>query len=385
MDELCSLVDKGALADLMLRMRGRNERLPLGLSADLTYRCNFGCAHCFCRLPVDSNRVKDELTLKDWDRILGECADEGALFLTFTGGEPLLRPDFRDIWMIAKKRGFITTLFTNASLIDSDLADFFSEWTPHRVSVTLYGSTEETYRRVTGCVGMHSRVMNALELVKDRGIPMEVKGSFTRLNVQEFHLIRQTALSFCDLFKWQAEIMGCYSEGGGSPKTIRLSPDEIVELESSDPVRRKEWEEIFTTEKPAEPKPDNSFRCGIGKGEFHVDAYGGLRPCMLLEKISFDLAADITIKQIWNNEIPKTLAAASYQGPCQECGLIRVCRICPPLAILFESRPNMPSPFHCSLISARINAFASDKNKWYNSSYIVKPKNDTLTGKGGIA
>jgi len=55
--------------------------------------------------------------------ILDEVADAGCLWLLITGGEPLLRPDFRDIYMYAKRKGFLITLFTNGTLLDADIAD----------------------------------------------------------------------------------------------------------------------------------------------------------------------------------------------------------------------------------------------------------------------
>jgi len=48
------------------------------------------------------------------------------LWILFTGGEPLLRPDFLEIYTYAKKKGLLVTIFTNGTLIDDNLADYFA-------------------------------------------------------------------------------------------------------------------------------------------------------------------------------------------------------------------------------------------------------------------
>jgi len=42
-------------------------------------------------------------------------AESGCLWLLITGGEPLHRADFMEIYLHAKKRGLIVTLFTNVT------------------------------------------------------------------------------------------------------------------------------------------------------------------------------------------------------------------------------------------------------------------------------
>ena len=57
-----------------------------------------------------------ELRTEEHFRLLDELADAGGLWLLFTGGEIFARPDFLEIYLYAKRKGFLITLFTNGTL-----------------------------------------------------------------------------------------------------------------------------------------------------------------------------------------------------------------------------------------------------------------------------
>ena len=84
---------------------------------ELTHRCNLRCQHCY----IVRNNKKAELTYKEICRVIDEVRKEGCLWLCLTGGEPLLREDFLDIYSYAYKKGFIITIFTNLRVPSSIL------------------------------------------------------------------------------------------------------------------------------------------------------------------------------------------------------------------------------------------------------------------------
>ena len=71
------------------------------------------------------------------------------LFLTFTGGDVFVRKDFLDIYMYAKKKGFIIEIYTNGVLINDNIVEVFTKYPPLLVDISLYGSCEKTYYSVT--------------------------------------------------------------------------------------------------------------------------------------------------------------------------------------------------------------------------------------------
>ena len=124
----------------------RVGRVPLSGSLEITGRCNLRCAHCY----MTAYREEAELETGEVKRVLDELADAGCIQLLITGGEPLLREDFREIWRHAKGKGFLLTLFTNAALVDGETAAFLADHPPVFCETTLYGASAETYGRVCG-------------------------------------------------------------------------------------------------------------------------------------------------------------------------------------------------------------------------------------------
>src|SRR3989338_6073201 len=116
MPEVCT----GAAWEEALFARLGSARYPLLGQWELTCRCNLRCVMCYTDPFNTPDRIRQELHTDDILRILREIADAGCLHLCLTGGEPLARPDFREIYLAAKSHGFLLTIFTNGTLITDE-------------------------------------------------------------------------------------------------------------------------------------------------------------------------------------------------------------------------------------------------------------------------
>ena len=97
---------RGAIGALRYRLTG--HRMPLALTARVTWRCDALCAGC--GMP---NTARPELTTAEWVAVLDEAAQQGCVRVCFTGGEPLLRDDLGDLVDRCAALGLATTLETN--------------------------------------------------------------------------------------------------------------------------------------------------------------------------------------------------------------------------------------------------------------------------------
>ena len=145
------------------------QRIPINGSLELTFRCNLRCVHCYAAHGHQGIPGKQELTFAEICGILDQIVDEGCLWLLLTGGEPLLRPDFLDIYTYAKRKGLLVTLFTNGTLITPRIADYLADWRPLKVEITLYGRTQETYEARKGEIYALGRARLELEHMHNRG------------------------------------------------------------------------------------------------------------------------------------------------------------------------------------------------------------------------
>lgn len=351
--QLCSI------DDFSKRLK-KNDKRPLRtISIELTRRCNFGCVHCFCAKPNLIENSTNELGYDDWNSIFEQCSAEGGLFLTVTGGEPLLHKDFKRIWRNLKQKGFLITLFTNGSLLNEDIADFLAQWTPAEVSVTLYGASEETYQNVTGCKNQFKRVIDSLDILSEKKIKLEVKGVFSHLNKHDFKAVKEISRRYCDLFRWDVELVGGFPGCKRNPQDIRLSPKEIVEMESQEPVRNKTMQNLIDEWVPSSVSINNNnvFRCNVGNGGVHIDAYGGMHPCLLMESLKYDLTSG-SVKEGWKKAIPEMLKTLPFQpGPCQDCEAVEICGQCVAFALLEGCPAAGPVPFRCGLVKARAEKY----------------------------
>ena len=116
---------------------------------EITARCNCNCRHCYINLPAgDKKAQKEELSVEKIDAIAREAVDLGAIWCLITGGEPLLRKDFSEIYMSLKRKGLLVSVFTNATLITEKHADMFKVYPPRDIEVSVYGITKKTYEKI---------------------------------------------------------------------------------------------------------------------------------------------------------------------------------------------------------------------------------------------
>src|SRR6266849_6251307 len=107
---------------------------PMGLLAELTYRCPLHCP--YCSNPLNLAAYSDELTVEEWSRVLTEAHDLGVLQLHLSGGEPLQRRDLLAIVTRAHELGFYTNLITSALSLTAAKAQYYG-WALHNRTALL--------------------------------------------------------------------------------------------------------------------------------------------------------------------------------------------------------------------------------------------------------
>lgn len=142
-------------------------RLPLAGSIDLTYRCNNDCRHCWLRIPQDSSEKKEELTSAEVRGLVEAARAMGCRKWFISGGEPMLRPDFEEIFDDITGRAGAYVINTNGILITPRIA-----WLMKRKGsklVALYGATAEGHDGITRNPGSFEAMMRGVVYLKEAG------------------------------------------------------------------------------------------------------------------------------------------------------------------------------------------------------------------------
>lgn len=157
--------------------KGNALGLPVAGNFELTTRCNFSCKMCY----VHENENKDELTAEEWIELGRSAASAGMVFLLLTGGEPFIRPDFKEIYSGLKKLGLLISINTNGSLLDDDMIAFLAKDPPLRMNISLYGASDETFSDLCGQPS-YERVTENIKKLISAGIQVKINSSITPYN-----------------------------------------------------------------------------------------------------------------------------------------------------------------------------------------------------------
>jgi MoaA/NifB/PqqE/SkfB family radical SAM enzyme len=211
------------------------HRAPLSGSIELTRRCNLKCTHCYNNLDKGHREAQlGELTYEEHCRILDDITDAGCLWLLYTGGEIFARPDFLDIYTYAKQKGLLLTLFTNGTLITTTIADYLAAWRPFSIEISIYGRTPDTHDQITGIAGSFERSMRSIRLIIERDLPLILKAMVLTLNKHEIWDMKRFVEEELGLeFRFDA-MLNPRIDCSLSPLAVRLSPQEVVQLDLQD-------------------------------------------------------------------------------------------------------------------------------------------------------
>jgi radical SAM protein with 4Fe4S-binding SPASM domain len=341
-----------------LYRRARGSRLPTNGTIELTHRCPLACAHCYNNLSVgDAAARRRELDTAELCRVIDEMADAGCLWLLLTGGEIFARQDFLAIYLHAKKRGLLVTLFTNGTQITPQIADTLVEWRPFAIEITLYGRTRETYERLTGVSGSFDRCMRGIRLLKERGLPLKLKTVAVTINRHEIHDMQAFAEDELGVpFKFDGMI-NARTDCSHSPLAIRLSPSEMVQLDVGDPVRREEWAQLARERiGPITKTREDIYQCGGGINAFAIDPEGKMSICVLSQQEMFDLRKG-SFRDGWESFLAKVRTKKiTRPTKCTDCHIRSICSACAATSELENGDPEAPVEFFCEVAHLRAHA-----------------------------
>lgn len=158
---------------------------------ELTKGCNLRCLHCYDdsspEVIASERKSSGVMTHDDWLSVISQASDLGVRRMQFIGGEPLLYSRIFELAEHARERNVdMLEIFTNGNLINEERANKIAQYGLN-IAMSLYGPNAEIHDRITQGEGSFEKTLRAINLLKERNVPMRIGVIAMRYNEDYLH------------------------------------------------------------------------------------------------------------------------------------------------------------------------------------------------------
>src|SRR3989442_4923528 len=307
-------------------VRNWNRAVPRSALLELTFVCNNACTFCY-NCPTGQKEMSTSEVLD----ALRKLADLNILYLTLSGGEPLVRKDFFEIARAAREMGLALRIYTNAYLIDEAMAKKIKEIAnPLEMEISIHGARPETHDRLTCVPGAFQRVVNAVKYLRAQEIKVNLKCPITLHNQEEVLDMRRLAgdLGVVIIFE---PVITPRDDGDNDPLRLMATDDGLRRYWSDDAYAEARMEPV---PRPRQDAPGEAV-CGTGRSSLAIDPYGNIYPCVQWRRKVANIKDLVSLRDIWRSspvliEIRKTAVAMAdkLRSDARAGGIGGHCNLC---------------------------------------------------------
>jgi radical SAM protein with 4Fe4S-binding SPASM domain len=316
----------------LIGIKAEKARVPFNVHFELTYRCNEQCIHCYCVVEhgQEEEAKKRELTYEEVVRVLDELAELGALYVTFSGGEVLVRSDFFDIVEHARRRGFVYRIYTNGIGLTEERIRRLAALEPLTVELSVLSADPAEHDRITRVPGSFRRLMKNVRRLKEHGLRVYLKTTVMKPNFKGLVAVRQLGRDL-EVFHhtFSCEVSPRINGEIRHPLQYQLDEEELVQYMASDA-----WQKEPQPLPPGPPEEVAKQRqtCGPAVNGCCIDPYGNVFPCVAF-RIPIGNVREQPFKDLWYAPPPpikKLLSVQTYADlpECRSCELVGFCSRC---------------------------------------------------------
>ena len=308
------------------------NKTPLLIQFELTARCNLDCKMCYVHTQNNMEALRKELSTEQWISIFDEAYNNGLLYATLTGGECLLRKDFKELYLYLWNKHIYITVMSNGTLLNDDYIEFFKKYRPDMIQISIYGSNEEGYLNVTGHTGFN-KTLNAINALSDAGIDVRVVTTPNKYMGDDFISI----LKLCRDKGYNLTDTNIYlrpNRDDPGKDDYYLSDDEIFDLSKK---RAELSRTLIPVDNPPEPstavtqEAGKGLVCNAGNCYALVSWEGLMYPCIAVMEnganileLGFSGAWQETIRVASEIVLPSECVGCPYDKTCAKCPAYRV-------------------------------------------------------------
>ncbi|MDZ7722022.1 MAG: radical SAM protein [candidate division KSB1 bacterium] len=344
--------------------REKLPNIPVRGTLTLTYRCNNDCRHCWVREAPGDPKKKEELSTEEWIDLIDQARAMGTREWSITGGEPMLRPDFLEIFQQATRQYRRYSLNTNGTFLTPKIAKQIAANPKGRIMVALYGATEDVNDHITRNPGSYQAALRGMRYLKEAGVKFEVQIVPMRDNIHQLEDMKALAETISPHWRLGAVWYYLHKDRDESKnkeiRAQRLPAEVVVELDN---VAFSDQNKDSACQIQASGK--NILQPCLEKiNHFAIDPFGHLSFCDFIRKpeLLYDLRKG-TFKEGWERFIPslnQVTADTDYTDNCGVCGRRSSCRWCPAYAWLETGSFSKPISYLCDIADMT----SREKQKW---------------------
>ena len=304
---------------------------------ETTNVCNFRCPHCY----VDKAKHKT-LTCNKIKNIIDDFYNLGASNILFTGGEVLTHPNFKEFYLYAYKKGFIISVNTNGSLITNDIINFFKEYPPCSLEISIYGDNQKTYNDFTKSNVLFDNFINTLKELKQNGINLLCKGVITNSNKDYYFNIVKMCKELNIPFK-KDFIAFPQLDKINKVNPEQISPEEVIEILKEDKLAQMDCLKKYSADLG---NHEYVFECRRDNDALFINSDCKVNICPCMQSVSYKyeegnlLNAVLELKKLGKIKFKK-------DNKCKTCKYISLCRYCPAKFELTTGNYEEPPVWFC--------------------------------------
>lgn len=284
----------------------------------LTHRCNLRCVQCY--MAAGDSRADEELATGEWRRVLDEFTElYGSSSVSFSGGEPLLRPDLCELAGGARARGHFVTLFTNGTLIRDGMASRLAA-ACDCIQLSLDGATPAVHDAIRG-PGSFAATVRAIELLAGLGVRLRIALTVMPENAADLAANLVSLLQTLGGTALDVAMNNALPEGRASSGCFCPEPAAMQAAVAG--ILRQLWAAGWPGPAPRRPRVPH-HNCGYGGGVI-LAAAGEVYPCPIVGRPAGN------VREASLPEITRRLTriyqdtAVEHMDECRGCDLRLIC------------------------------------------------------------
>ena len=304
----------------------KNDTQLFGIMFVLLSRCNHDCVHCY--IPDHASSGLDTQTVK---RTIDQARALGALNVTFTGGEILLRKDLLELVRHARSKYMRVFLMSNGYGLDEHYVQQLADLHIAEFSTTVYSMDPEVHDRITRVPGSFRKTIHNIALLKAHNIEVTVKTPLMEYNKYAYKEVEEYARSNGFNFRTSPSIFS-RTNGESTPHDHEIQADLCTVVRETDAVNARYRGEIVS-------RNDGTIPCIAGHSNICVNYDGNVWPCNTLPLNVGDIHLQ-SLEEIWHHSRELNgwrSRCRMVPEPCKACQLHKKCVRCPGLAYLEDN------------------------------------------------